>query len=259
MTKLSTNPLDDNQPVPLYYQLYQRLRNSILNGDFSEGEYIPSESELSELYGVSRTTVRQAVLELVREGLLERRRGKGTIVKSPLLTRESPGWMSFTEEMLANHRHPGSKTLSFEVIDSPDYSVFKALQLTKDESIVRIVRSRFADGVLLGISISFLRQSLWNQLGISEDELDNKSLYAILEDKLGIKLTYATEDIRAILPTKEIMQLVKVPANQPMLLIARVAYNSNGTPIEHGTNIFRGDLYNIKLMHKRAASEGEAL
>ena len=85
--------LDANPLIPIYHKLARAIKQKIVSGEFKEGEYIPSEAQLEKMFGISRTTVRLAIQELCKEGLLEKFRGKGTLVNRPKLMREFPGWL----------------------------------------------------------------------------------------------------------------------------------------------------------------------
>ncbi len=242
--------LDQAVPIPLYHQLYTVLRGKIENGEWAPGAFIPSEAQLSAQYDISRTTVRQAVLALVREGFLSRTRGRGTVVRDPKLVRQTPGWMSFTEEMRAMGRVPGAALLKFEVLPKPPLDIRQVLQPRPGEGVARLVRTRYADGELLGVSVSFLRKSLWDRLKVEPEYLNDRSLYALLEERLGIRLVRARETIEAVVGDPDLAEL-PIPKEIPILRLTRTAYAGDGTAIEYGSNKFRGDRYEVGLMHIR--------
>src|SRR5215211_4641702 len=108
--------LDKQSPVPLYYQLAERIRTAIVDGMVQPGDLIGTEKELGDRYGVSRATVRQALDDLARSGLVVRITGRGTFVASPHLTVDLPILLSFTEEMRRRGIVPGSTVLAFDRI-----------------------------------------------------------------------------------------------------------------------------------------------
>src|SRR5258708_31666259 len=103
--------IDRQEKVPLYHQIDQNIRALIGDRILQAGAAIPSEWDLSELYGVSRLTVRRALGDLVREGLLTRRHGVGTFVSDPGITRITPSKLSFTHKMRPMGLMPGSNSL----------------------------------------------------------------------------------------------------------------------------------------------------
>lgn len=239
--------------LPLYHQLAMNLRSRILSGEFREGDYIPTEAKLSETFRMSRTTVRQAVAELCRQGLLERRQGKGTRVCRQKLQREIPGLSSFYEEVASTGHKPGTRVLSIDVVDAPDGTVASELQLRPGEKAVRLTRTRYVDGDLLGVSISYFREELWNALGASPSDFNDASLYGILESR-GHELVWATETIEAAPCDRELARTIGVPAGTTLLISGRTVYNRFNQPIEHAYNKFRADKYKVKLQHKRYKS-----
>src|SRR6185437_8310267 len=111
-----TLPSPSGAPIPLYYRLREALRARILSGELPVGSLFATEQEVSERYAVSRTTVREAILGLVHEGLLVRKQGKGTFVAARKLEEELGVLVGFTEQMEARGMRPGARTLSTEVV-----------------------------------------------------------------------------------------------------------------------------------------------
>ena len=114
------NEINRDIPIPLYYQIAQLIRQQILSGALKPGEQIPTEKELQERFDVSRSTVRNAIGELVYDGLLERRSTKGTFVARTKLEETIFGFGSFTNEILKRNMVPESRILDFKIIRAPD-------------------------------------------------------------------------------------------------------------------------------------------
>ena len=110
--------IDKSSPIPVYYQLKNDFIKKIANGVWKTGECISSERELCEIYGVSRMTIRQAIGELVQEGILTRKKGKGTFVCEQKVNQKD--MMSFTEMIKHSGRTLETKVVEFEIIDTPD-------------------------------------------------------------------------------------------------------------------------------------------
>ena len=104
--------IDHDSKFPLYYQLKQEIKTSILRGNFKEGDLIPSERELSEKYNLSSTTVRRALNDLVQEDLLERKAGKGTFVRTQRIKRDLKKLLGFTQNMTEMGLTPSTVVLN---------------------------------------------------------------------------------------------------------------------------------------------------
>ncbi|MGC8778569.1 MAG: GntR family transcriptional regulator, partial [Candidatus Caldatribacteriaceae bacterium] len=132
--------------VPLYQQLKNILKGQILSGILKPGDQIPSETDLSRIYGVSQITVRQAVKSLVEEGFLYRKQGRGTFVASPKLRRRLPKLYSFSEDMVELGLQPSSKLLEETVIEA-DEELAELLRLPpSNRRVNKLVRVRIANG-----------------------------------------------------------------------------------------------------------------
>src|SRR5438270_14022521 len=101
-----------NSPLPRYYQLKEIMRERIQCGEWKPGDLIPSERELGEKYGISRMTARQAIPDLVNEGLCYREQGKGTFDSRHKITQQFSRLTGFTEDMRARGQQPGTRTRS---------------------------------------------------------------------------------------------------------------------------------------------------
>ncbi|HEX2980178.1 MAG TPA: GntR family transcriptional regulator, partial [Anaerolineaceae bacterium] len=147
--------VDPNDFLPRYYQLANILRDLILKGEWNAHEPIPSERQLETLYSVSRTTIRQAIDLLVRQGYLYREHGRGTFVSPQKLQKGISELTSFSEDMKRRGLTPGQKILEIgEVPPPPD--VCKHLELPPDSGpILRIERVRYGDNLPMGLLTSY--------------------------------------------------------------------------------------------------------
>ncbi len=143
--------------LPLYDLIEQNFRELILNGQLKSGDSVPSEWELSDLYGVSRLTVRHALDDLARQGWLNRRHGVGTFVSKPAIARIAPSKLSFTEQMRAIGRVPSSRQLDVRTIPATP-KVASSLELQEGDPVFEIRRVRLADGKPILLETSYLSQ-----------------------------------------------------------------------------------------------------
>src|SRR6516225_11268955 len=114
-----------NSPLPRYYQLKEIMRERVQSNEWKPGEHIPSERELSETYGISRMTARQAITDLVNEGLFYREQGKGTFVSERKITQQLIHLTGFTEDIRARGQKPGTKVLSAQMFPADEITTEK--------------------------------------------------------------------------------------------------------------------------------------
>jgi len=221
--------------MPLYYQLKEIFLEKIENKELKEGDMIPSENELQQIYAVSRATVRNAIQLLVNEGFMEKKKGKGTFVKRRKIEEQLPVLKSFTEEMVG--RDAIKKVISVKYIKvSPAISA--RLGLSSNESVFSLKRLMVVDGKPLGILHSYIPAKY--KLGLDEDY--TKSLYRILEKK-GIRLKEAEQTIEASMSNQEQTRLIKQKIPFPVMVIRRLAYSINGEVVEYVKGVYHGDRY----------------
>jgi len=231
-------PSRDDVPVPLYYRIREDLRELIDSGQLRPGDRLSSERELSNQYGVSGITVKRAILDLVRDGLLYRVPGKGTFVPQPKMERDLSRLTSFTEEMLHYGLKPDSRVLEARIAPASG-SVARNLDLLPGEKVIALERVRFANGEPLMLEKTFLPERLFPDL-LSED-LATQSLYHFITEKYGVSLVKARETLEPVIINDKEAHDLAVETGAPGLLLELVAYTDNGRPIEYTKAIVRGD------------------
>src|SRR2546430_3827104 len=140
-------------PLPRYYQLKEIMREKISSGEWQPGDLIPSERELGEQYGISRMTARQAITELVNEGLFYREQGKGTFVSRHKITQQLIRLTGFTEDIKARGQRPCTKVISAQMF-AADETTAEKLRIDPGTLIFRLQRLRLADDEPLAIELS---------------------------------------------------------------------------------------------------------
>ncbi|MDN7242952.1 GntR family transcriptional regulator [Planococcus sp. N028] len=231
--------LDKQSPIPIYVQIEERLKSQISDGRFPPGAAIPSERELTEAFGVSRMTVRQAITNLVNEGLLFREKGRGTFVAVPKVEQPLSGMTSFTEDMLARGMKPSNQLLTFGK-RKPDKQVAEELQLEADEEVFFVERIRYADSIPMAIERTYLPVKLFPEL--NEDVLAG-SLYVFVEGTARLKIGGAVQKMEAALVKREDAELLHVETPFSVLIIERISKLSNGVPFEVVRSTYRADRY----------------
>src|SRR5215813_10626467 len=163
------------------------------------GDAIPSERQLSTNLGVSRLTVRAALDDLVREGLLIRRRGSGTFVSEPKIAQELT-MTSFTEDMRRRGMVPASRTLGLRVAPAGAH-LGRLLHVSPSEPVVVITRLRLADRETMAIETLHVRESLIP--GLTSADIEQRSFYELLEERYGITTSSGTQTIEPTVTNEE--------------------------------------------------------
>lgn len=239
-------------PIPLYFQIAEDIRKQIESGHIEHGQQIPTEKELEEMFGVSRTTIRQALADLTRDGLLERKRGQGTYVRSVSRQFDEPvlGIRSYAQEAIKQGFRPTTKLLSLRVL-RPTAEVEHELRLAEDEEVVVIKRLRLLDGEPSGVDATYIPVRLVP--GLSKDDFsdaeDTQSLYFILENKYGHVLDEAEEIIDATATNEEESRLLGVKTKTPINLRRRVVFLPDGTPLLYMNAVYK-NRYKVRLKRR---------
>ncbi|EGT3617322.1 GntR family transcriptional regulator [Clostridium perfringens] len=229
--------IDKNSPIPVYYQLKEMIKEKITKGTWQVGQCIASERELTEAYGVSRMTVRQALGELVQEGLLVREKGKGTFVCEPKVKQED--MMSFSDIIKKAGRSLITKVLDFEVINTPD-----ELADTFDvEKIYKINRLRLVDGEAVANEVVYIPCEYCGF--VTKEDLEG-SLFKLLEEK-GYVIESTESALAAVIMDEELKNLFNVDKQVPLLKSHNAALNSEGEIIYVEDAIYRSDKYVLEI------------
>jgi GntR family transcriptional regulator len=244
-----TMRLHREAPDPLYAQLKDSLTVEITAGRYHPHQRLPSERELSNRFKVSRMTVRQALLELVHDGLIYTRTGKGTFVAEPKIDQQLRALTGFTQDVRERGGKPSSRVLEAKVIAATP-EVAAALRATPGAEVVLISRLRLSDGVPLAIENAYLPFVKFPDL-LSHD-FAVESLYEVLENKYGIKLTQAEQSIEAALAAPREVELLEITPSAPVLKMQRLTLSSEDVPIEYVCSTYRGDRYKFHAtLHPR--------
>lgn len=225
---------------PRYEQLARYIARIISEGHLPVGHQLPPERDLAALSGLSRVTVRNAVAQLVSEGLIEQRRGAGTFVRPPAekLEQSLSSLTSFTDYMLARGKTSSSVGLRRGLFfPSPEESI--ALGVPSGERVARIERLRSADGVPVAIERSTLPTDI-----LPDPDLVDTSLYDVLRS-LGGTPNRAIQRITAINLAPHEAEMLKLPVGAAALRIDRTGYLPSGRPIEFTRGVYHSDIYDF--------------
>ncbi len=231
--------LVEESGVPLYYQLLGIIKRSITAGIIKPGDLLPSEAEICEIYHVSRSTVRQAIGALESEGLVYRRRGKGTFISNPKLKRRLDNLYSFSNDMKQQGLSPSSRVLTFEKL-KPSPDLLKSLALKPDSDLVyKIVRVRVADDEPLLLETTFVPVKFCPFL--EQEMLKTDSLYRILRERAMLNPVYAVETYEPVLIKKNEAGFLKCRPGMCGYFVERTSYLETGEVFELTQSLVRGD------------------
>lgn len=229
-----------NSPVPRYHQLKEILRERIRTGEWKPGDLIPSERELSETYRISRMTARQAITDLVNEGVFYREQGRGTFVTHHKITQQLLRLTGFTEDISARGQLPGTKVLSAEMCPADEVTA-ERLRIPVGTPVFCLQRLRLADGEPLAIESSHINFKGCERL--LDDDLEHNSLYKLLDTTYGVPLMEAEQELEAGLASEENARLLTIPAGSAVLYTRRTTYTERNQPIEYAYSVYCGNKY----------------
>lgn len=233
--------LDTDSPLPKYYQLKEIIRDLIEKEELREGDPIPAERRFCEQYGVSRMTTRQAIVELVNEGILYREQGKGTFVSDKKVKQETERLTSFTEDMAWRGLTATSRILVVGVTEAGPMAS-RLLGIEEGEKLVRVQRVRNADGEPMALETSYLLHEVAEDLlGL---DLSNHSIYDELRGS-GIRIARAEQSYEATVINESEAKHLGVEIGSPALLLERVTYDGTDRAFEYVKSTYRGDRYRI--------------
>jgi len=234
--------LDKDSGIPLYLQIVDELKRRIASGELKPGDQMPTEAELQQTYGVSRFTVRQTFYKLLQDGLIVKKRGKGTFVAYPKIVENLPRLVSFSEEMVKLGKKPSTEVLSVAIVDTPR-EIGQIMGRAVDEKSLRIERLRKADGVPMTILIHYIPQSL----GVDPRDDFTKSLYELYLNKYRFNIVRGDQIIEAVSASAQQAKLLRVPKNSPLLLIRRITVDNKEQLIEYVEGYYPADRYSYQI------------
>lgn len=231
--------LNKELPIPLHYQLREILLGEIENGNLTPGDVIPTEKELSSMFQISRTTVRQAITDMVKDGFFYRIKGKGTFVSRPKISLDYMTKIeSFNEQIKKSGLTPMTRLLEFTTIDAAD-EIAGYLNLPINARVIKVVRLRFADYEPIAIVESYHPYDICSF--IMEHDLSKVSLYQVLALNPQSKVYKVERTVEAIIASEYESGLLKIKKGFPLQYFLNIAYNKDGRPVEYCISKYRGD------------------
>ena len=206
------------KPIPQYRKLYETLRKHILEGVYKEGDLLPSENELCQLYAMTRPTVRQSLAALAGDGYIRKHQGKGSIVHR--LPREI-GILSVSGTTSA----VGDRNLKTRIIVKPvlkswdnDF-MFPLSELEKESGCIYMERVRLLEGSPIFYDISFIANI--NLPRFTSRQFENRSLFQVLRSHYQVEIRGGEQRIKAIPATSKISRFLKIGKGEAVLHLER--------------------------------------
>ena len=231
---------------PAYRKIQNAIRQRIDSGRLKPGDPIPSERDLAKNHQVSLMTARHAVLELAHDGVVERRRGAGTFVALPKVNFNK--LLAYTEQMASLGLAAHSRTISLEVVDG-EYEIAARLGVPSGSRLARLERVRLAGAEPVALEICCWPADEFQPL--MDAAFDHTSLFAALENKCGVRLAYADEEVDATTADSQMSELLSIPRGAPLLRIRQIIFSTTGKATLYVTGFYRSGRHTLRIRRFR--------
>ena len=235
---------DGKAAIPLYQQVIDIIKNEINSGAYKAGARIPNEFELAESYKVGRVTVRRAIEELVQQGYLTKRQGKGTFVNAPKLKRkirQKDDVQSFSDACRVNGMEPGARVISRKILPA-DSTEAQFFGVPVGTDLICVERVRTADGVpvMLENNIYVYEDNAY----LSTAPLSNQSIFEFVRNRTGRTPAFTdpcTLEIACASP--EVARLLAAPVGEPLFYMEAFFFDEQRRPFIIGRQRIVGSRY----------------
>jgi GntR family transcriptional regulator len=226
-----------------YLRLKAALARDIERGLYQPHQRLPSQRELGEAHDLSHMTVRKAIGELLQEGLIYSRQGRGLFVSERKRDAELGPLYGFTEDMTLRGMRASSRVLEQRTMPATTM-LAHTLQVVVGQPLVYLRRLRLSDDEPMAIQAAYLPGNLCP--GLVDVELTNGSLYETLRSRYGLRLADSTSAVGAELAGEEEARLLDLAMPAALLVTEQITYLETGQPIEHVRSLYRGDRYQLQ-------------
>lgn len=245
-----------DRSIPLYYQLENILREKIKSGEYEPGDHFPTEDQLVQSYQVSRITVRQALTSLEKDGLITRKRGKGSFVTEKQNQLEPMKLTGMFEDIIAMGVKTKTRIINFGFVHPPQ-RIIDSLELNGDAKVLRVERIRLIKGAPVSYTISYIPPDLAKKISIKD--LTIHPILNVLEKKCKVKISRGFQIIEATVADSRIASFLDVMTGAPLLKIERTVFDTHQRPVEYILILYRSDRYHysVELIRKRSESKAK--
>jgi len=251
--------LDRDSHVPYFAQVIEVIRERVADGTWPPGTQIPGEPELCKLFAVSRTVIRQALAELDHEGLIVRKKGKGTFIAEPKIGESLVQRLTgFYEDMVTRGHTPVTQVLQQQVTPA-NSKIAAQLGLKPGTLIIEIERLRFIANEPIVLVTTYLPHALCPDAATTD--FSGQSLYQFLEARYGLVIARGRRTLEAVAANESEARWLGVAVGQPLILLDSVSYLEDGTPLEYYHARHRGDRskFEVELIRVRAQGNVKAV
>jgi len=244
--------IDKKSPVPLFFQIAEKIQRMIMEGKIKPGDKLPSEEELCRIFDVSRTTIRNALNQMVIEGILIRKKGKGTFVAKPKLDLTFANkFIGFGEDLLKRGMKLEDIVLSKRTISVPE-QIAEKIRIRTGDRVFYLKRLRKVEENPILIVTSYIPYELCP--GIEKVDFSKELLYPTLRKKYGITISCVKRTFEPIILGESEAKLLEVQPYIPAFLVKSVNFNEENRPVEYYEALIRGDMGKITLIVGRCTN-----
>jgi GntR family transcriptional regulator len=234
--------------VPKHTQIRETVRRRVLDGSYAPHSQMPSEAQMMQAFGVSRITIRQALGDLQKEGLIFKIAGKGSFVAKPKAFQHLSRLQGFGEAMAPSGYETFSQVLSMRTVPASDV-VARRLKLAPGTPVTEIQRLRYLNRERISVDVSYFPPALGERL--VQEDLATRDIFVILENDYGLPLTHADVQIEAISADETLARQLQIPEASPLLRIERLTHTKD-QPIDFEYLYYRGDAFQYRLRLERS-------
>ncbi|WP_425046039.1 GntR family transcriptional regulator [Primorskyibacter sp. S87] len=226
-------------------RVYLSLHDQIAGGELSDGETLPGEQKLAQTFGVSRVTVRRALDALTQNGLIERRAGSGTKVRSRPDggQRAAMDFNTLMPQLVEMGRQTTARLLSFSYGEAPDF-VAAAMKLESARKVQIATRVRLADDVPFSHLTTYVPAEIAQNY--SENDLATTPLFKLLE-RSGVQIKEAHQSVSATLAGPDVAEALDVDVGSALLSLRRVVRDVDGNGVEYLSGLYRPDMFRLEM------------
>lgn len=224
--------------IPDHARIEQRLLSDIRRGVLPPGSRLPSEAQLMDRFNASTITIREAIHNLLKRGIVEVGASRRLSVVQPKITHELNGLTGFVEDMQLLGMQATARVVDMKIVVA-DEIVARHLELRKSDPVVRIQRVRIGDGLPLSFDETYLPRFVGEK--IMTDDLVTTQIFTLLEEKYGTPLIEAEYNMEAISCPPFIAEALEMKSGSPVFMIERTSFSTNKRPVDYEKLYYRAD------------------
>lgn len=236
-------------PMPLFQQVKESIRRKILDGTYAPHQKLPSERQMIESFSVSRITIRQALSQLQRDGLIFKINGKGTFVSVPKAQFDVSTLKGFGESAASIGQEAFSRLISI-TRETPKNNVASCLGLANGAQVTRIQRLRYLNREPLAFDITYAPNNVSD--GFRNADLEQRDLFDVIENDCGISIASARVNLESMLCDGELASHLNMEPGDALLHIERTILSGSGEPLLYENLFYRGDRFRFGMEIDRA-------